>query len=119
MNIYSFFSRDDLLTIKGKIADRAKFEMKHEHKGKENKFSILIGGDSIARDLADDIWHGNDYLVHFSFDYHGKAGIGGKGWAVDTFPMFVDWDAFKTYIDKQMQCYGGYETEEYGQMSMW
>ena len=118
MNIYNFFCRDDLTLMQENIKRRAKFDITQKHKGKENRWEIRIGGGAIKKDLADDIWHGNDYLVHFNFEYQGKAGFGGKGWAVDTFTMFVDWDSFKSYIDKAMVCYGCYESEEYGQMSL-
>jgi hypothetical protein len=118
MNIYNFFSRDDLTLMQNNINSRAKFELAQKHKGKENRWEIRIGGGVVRKDLADDIWHGNDYLVHFNFEHQGKAGFGGKGWAVDTFPMFQSWYSFKSYIDKAMECYGCYDTEEYGQMSL-
>ena len=118
MNIHSFFSLEDFHLIQSRINSRAKFELAQRHKGKENRWEIRIDGRTINESLANDIWHGNNYLVGFSFEHQGKAGYGGKGWAVDTFPMFTDWDSFKAYIDKAMECYACYEAEEYGQMSL-
>ena len=118
MNIRSFFSLEDFQQIQQKATAHEPFSLFPKHKAKQNKYGIGITGRYIDEDTARDIWHGHNYLVSFTFDYSGKVGIGGKGWAVDTFPMLQSWYSFKDYIDKQMKCYPEYEVEEYGQMSL-
>ena len=119
MNIHSFFSREDLTNMQRKSSSKEPFEYVRQHKAKENKYEVRVAGCSIDKKLAADVWRGNDYLVRFGFAYHGKLGIGGKGWAVDEFIMLRDWDSFANYIDAAMSHYPEYEKDEFGQMCLW
>ena len=118
MTIRNFFTPDDVCMMKNNTAAKEEFEIKKTCKGKKNAYTVTFLGRHIAKDLADNIWRGNDYLFHCQFDYHGQMGIGGKGWATEVFPMLRSWDDFKDWLDKQLKTWPEYETEEYGQMCL-
>lgn len=118
MTINDFFTPADLQMIRNSVTAQDKFEVKKQVKGKKNKYTVTIDGRHIDKDLATDIWHGHDYLVGCNFDYHGQMGIGGKGWAMDVFPMLRSWEDFKEWFEKQIGTWPEYEIEEEYQMSL-
>lgn len=120
MNARSFWSDSDFDFIKRYAGSRENFTIKKQCKEKRNRYEVTIDGRHIFDEkLIRDIWHGHDYLLGFHVDYHGDVGIGGAGFAVDTFPMLESWEAFKAWFDKLMKRYPEYELEEYGQLSLW
>lgn len=119
MNCRDFVTETDLKLMRMHINARSPFEHKREKKEGGTKFTLSLHSSVVDDHLAESIWHGNHYIVHFSSDYSGgKLGWGGVGFATTEYKIFDTWDSFKGWIDKQMSRYGNYETEEYGQLCL-
>ena len=120
MNIRNFVSPEKVEWMAKKIGQREPFDYRADHKeGKEQVVVNLYARFLEDKKVIQDIWHGNDYLVHFSMNRHGKLyAYTGFGFAVDKFWMFDNWDVFKNWFDKRMCSYSDYEREEYGQISL-
>lgn len=118
MDIRSFFSRDDLKVIQTAIKSEEKFEISKKVKTPHNSYTITINSNRISDELAHDIWHDHNYLIHFGEEHSGTLGWGGFGYATADLSVFRDWDAFKEWIDYSMRRYGEYDTEELGQLSL-
>ena len=118
MDIESFFTRSTFAFIKRCVESQETFEVRQTVKTSQNQYTITVHSSVVADDLAHDIWHDHNYLIHFGVDYHGKLGIGGHGFATDDYSNFRDWDSFKEWIDKSMKHYAEYDTDPLGQMSL-
>jgi len=118
MNIGSFFDRGELNILQKLIKQQEIFSMEKTVQEKENKYTLHLSSSFVADDLAHDIWHDNNYLIHFNVDYHGKLGTGGSGFATCDLSVFRDWDAFKEWIDHQMRRFYEYEVDYSEQMSL-
>lgn len=116
MNIDSFVKQDQFAMIQDRVNRKQVFAYEQSAKGSSNKITLSLIGRYIAKDLADSIWHGNDYLVSINVNYHGEAGIGGSGYAIDHFEKFASWDSFKTWIDAMLERFDDYEAD--GQMCL-
>ena len=120
MNIDNFISRNCYRAIKNDIDMRQPFNYVKEYKSSDGSLMLHLDAHYIEQNIAEDIWNGNNYLVGISVDYNGKeyGGIGGACYTTDDYNLFDTWEKFKDWIDKQLRHFKGYETEEFGQMSL-
>ena len=119
MDINSFVPKDCFEAIKRDIDGRRKFNYERKYKEKSDEITVRFQGVFIGKELADLVWGGLDYLVHFDVNYHGKnLGIGGTGFAIAKFEMFDTWSSFKKWFDGRLKRFPEYEVEEYGQMCL-
>lgn len=118
MDITSFVSKEQWLSIKNCVESRSVFSHKSEANGGGNRITLRLDSHFVDAKTAKNIWHGNDYLVGFNVEYRGKAGIGGFGYCIDLFDKLQTWEDFKAWIDSSLKRFEGYEIEEYGQMCL-
>ena len=118
MDISSFFSRDDLRVMQTAVKTEEKFEIRKQFRTSRNSYTITIHSAVINDDLAHDIWHDHNYLIHFSEEHSGTMGWGGFGFATADLSIFRDWDSFKEWVDHSMRRYSEYDTEELEQLSL-
>lgn len=120
MTISDFVSKCCFDQIKGCIDKKEVFEHRKEHKKNGGSITITLKGCNIEQELADKIWNGHNYLVHFDVQYNGRefGGLGGCGFAMDDFSIFESWDKFKDWFNNRMKRYNGYEVEKEEQMSL-
>ena len=121
MQLKDFIVKDDWKNIKANIDNRENFVFERKVKGKANRVELQIKGMHINQQLANDIWHGHDYLVDIQLNYHGASGIGGHGYCVDSFENYDNWEIFSSYINGMLICFSDYkrkEKEEMEQMSL-
>lgn len=121
MNIYDFISESNLSQIEKKIKSKQPFAYKKTVKGVKDKITISFYSANVSKELADDIWNGEQYLVHIQIDHNGKTnGIGGYGYATNKYKEFINgWAHFKQWFDGLLICYSDYKTKrESNQMSL-
>ena len=95
------------------------FRIDREVKAGNKTISLHIFSSIIKQDLADDIWHGHNYLVHFHVDRTGGGEYYGGGHATDDMERLSKWETFKDKLDPILKHYTpGYEIEEYGQICL-
>ena len=118
MNCRDFVTEADFNLMRMHIKAQSPFEHKREKKEGGTKFTLSLHSGTVDDRIAESIWNGCHYLVHFGSDYAGKLGWGGSGFATTKYEIFDSWATFKDWIDKNMSRYPGYETEEFGQMCL-
>ena len=118
MNISSFITQTDYLSIKEKVSGGEVFSVKRKIKVPRGEVGVCVDGRIVDDWLAKNVWHGKNYLVGFACDYAGKMGYGGSGGCTEKTDVFMSWETFKEWFDKKMRGIEGYEVEEYGQMRL-
>ena len=119
MDIRCFVCRADHTAIAKNIRERRIFNFERAVKAENKTVSLRIHSAFIAKDLADDIWNGNDYLVHFDVNRTGSGEYTGCGHATDNYESLSTWEGFKQELDRMLKHYTpGYEIEEYGQICL-
>ena len=113
-----FITPMDFDDAKKRAKSQGPFEIVKEIKWNGSKIKVRVDGRKIGKDLAESVWHGKDYLVVFSCDYHGKMGIGGWGGATEKLSIFDSLESFKEWFDRWMRKCDGYEVEQFGQMAL-
>ena len=116
MNIYDFVSKTRFDELKKYIEKHDDFEHHGSFKKGKHQIDVTIYGSHVDEDKAVNIWHGNDYLVHFSSNLSGGGEYMGFSGATDDLSFSRSWDDFKAWVDKKMTYYKDYETEVYGQL---
>lgn len=118
MDVFDFISKDSFASIQQHIKRREVFSYTKSAKSAGNTVTIRFESRFIAKDLAKEIWSGNDYLVHWNVDYRGKIGQGGSGRAYADLEQFCEWETFKDWFDRQLERFEGYESEKFGQLCL-
>lgn len=117
-NIRSWVKPADFESMKEHVDKEEVFDFRAELKAGGMVFSVRIDGRFVDKSLAEEVWHGHDYLIGFQEDHWGKGNYGGYGFCTEKKGAFESWETFKEWFDKNMKHLGGYETEEYGQVSL-
>ena len=118
MNIRDFVTPSDFESIRENVFGRHVFSYRRKCKVKNKTVEVVLNGRFIEKDLADSHWDGNDYLVGFGESRSGGGEYGGRSFAIAEFPMFERWETFKSWFDGLMKRNVEYESEEYGQVSL-
>lgn len=124
MTAKDFVSEAEFEKIRSAVSKSAFFEHRKAVKSGGNTFSVWLHSSVVPDHTAKLVWDGHNYLIHFDYDYKGKAvGYGGGGFCTDDYSIFKSWDSFKAWFNRVMSAKSvmrenGYEVEEYGQISM-
>lgn len=117
-NIRNWVKPVDFEKMKDRADKEEAFNFKSEVKSGGRVFSVRIDGRFVDKSLAEEVWHGKDYLIGFQEDHWGKGDYSGRGFCTEKKEMFENWESFKEWFDQNMKHLGGYEVEEYGQVSL-
>lgn len=119
MNCRDFVTEADYRLMSRHVRNQSPFDHKKAKKENGTTFSLSLYSGEVDDELAQSIWRGNHYLIHFGVNYAGgKMGWGGKSFAMCDYEVFDTWESFKEWFNKQMSYFANYETEEYGQLCM-
>ena len=118
MKISDLCNKSQLMQIRAHIASRESFKHRKDFRKSDIRVELCICGETISRELGDDIWHGHDYLVHFQLNHHIPGNIGGIGYADDTFENYETWEAFEKKMDMYLSRFPFYEKDNEKQLSL-
>ena len=118
MTLSDLCNREELMSIREHIANRELFEHRKAAKGQGWRVELRILSNFIPQDLANQLWSGRNYLVHVDVDYNSPEGIGGGGYASDTFERFETWERFEQSMEGRLLQFPFYERERDDQLSL-
>ena len=102
------FTEADYLFIKQQVDDDELFEV---DKAVEGFAFVNIHSAYIDQDIAENIWHGETYLIHFD-EACTKGGYSGHGFATEKRNWLNTFEDFLDYLNREV-CYRlpGYKDE--------
>lgn len=120
MNALDFVTKSEFNKAKELFDKRKKFYIYKKIKTKNMNVEINIYGDLLNKeteiDIINDVWNGEDYLVHISENHHFPNDIGGHGWAekYNDFKKYFDsFDAFLGLVDSLIKKFPNFEQSQF------